>query len=550
MRVAGEPEHAEKILLRPWSIWSDFPHTPSAARWSVVAIIAVGVGGPVFIALVTGNLSIPHNDAWAYSRVAETFGHGDGFALFGWNRLGLFGQVVALGPLGRWATAQSLAVAIAAVIGLIVTYRLVANSSSRRSGIVACAVIALFPGFGLLATSFMADVPAFTLSVACLALGRRAFDRGSLPLLSVAVAIGVWGATVREQAIAAPASLILAGLVIWPWAHRRVALISLGAVAAALFIAFETWRHGLPNDTPAPTKLVLGRLRLLALQPFCTLAVLVSPVVILVSRPRCWGWLGRLAASAVAVWIAFELRHNARSITLPNYLDPRGAYVAAFVGAPRVLPSAVWLAVRALAVVSAVLLAGEVVTRFRACRLEIQFFLVAVGIGTGYQLAAGQDVFDRYLLAPAAAVLVLLLMPVGPRPEPTTSSRHIAFTAAAAAGLLLACVTAAITLNGLARDAARWDAAEALQQSGMSPMSIDAGLEWLGWHSAEGVGDPGTFNATASTSWYAPMFPDSRICVLVAASPQAAGRLIDRVDYRTYGLFGRAHLYIYDVGDC
>src|SRR5688500_2588577 len=80
----------------------------SRAPWMLAAVIGLGVGVPLILAFVTGSVSIPHNDAWAYSRIAATFGRGDGFVLVGWNRLGLFGQVVPLGPLGRWVTVQAI----------------------------------------------------------------------------------------------------------------------------------------------------------------------------------------------------------------------------------------------------------------------------------------------------------------------------------------------------------------------------------------------------------------------------------------------------------
>jgi hypothetical protein len=39
----------------------------------LIAAICFGVLLPFLIALSSGNLAIPHNDAWSHSRIAKTF---------------------------------------------------------------------------------------------------------------------------------------------------------------------------------------------------------------------------------------------------------------------------------------------------------------------------------------------------------------------------------------------------------------------------------------------------------------------------------------------
>ena len=101
----------------------------------LAALSALAVGAPLLVSWATGSLAIPHNDAWAYSRIAETFGSTGHIHLVGWNRPFLVGQVVPLGPLGRSVTAQHVLVAALAVVGLVATYVLLMPRVGRKGAI-------------------------------------------------------------------------------------------------------------------------------------------------------------------------------------------------------------------------------------------------------------------------------------------------------------------------------------------------------------------------------------------------------------------------------
>ncbi len=58
---------------------------PRWTLWGLLGVLALTVGVPVVLAIATGAIAIPHNDAWSHSRIAQAFAEGDGFQLVGWN---------------------------------------------------------------------------------------------------------------------------------------------------------------------------------------------------------------------------------------------------------------------------------------------------------------------------------------------------------------------------------------------------------------------------------------------------------------------------------
>ena len=75
------------------------------------------------LARATGSLAIPHNDAWAYSRIAESYAAGQGLHLLSWNRVFLVGQIAVLGRTGSIA-GQHTGVSVLAVCGLAALFLL------------------------------------------------------------------------------------------------------------------------------------------------------------------------------------------------------------------------------------------------------------------------------------------------------------------------------------------------------------------------------------------------------------------------------------------
>ncbi|NLE80117.1 MAG: hypothetical protein GX610_11150 [Rhodococcus sp.] len=535
---------------------SEFPRAarreaaPRRVAWMLLAAAGLlGVLVPLALATTTGGLAIPHNDAWSYSRIAQTFGNNGHIELLGWNRSALFGQFLVLGPLARWVIAQHVFVALLGVVTLAAVHDLLVDTVGRVRAALAVLIVATWPGFGLLATSFMLDVPAMAAMMVCLALGRRALRNGSTVLLAVSITFGLWGFTIREQALAAPAAVLLIAAAT-AWRSRRIRDWSVVIVTSAMFLVtatvFELWRRsyaaGDPPVLAVPESLVqVGGNALV--DGYFVLALVSAPAVLLVARPWRWG-CGALVASAAAAVVAVVAVSNgsAEDFFVGNYLDPAGPYRAAGNGRPaEIFPASAWWVVVALACVSGVLLAGVLARRLRRVDPVLGTFGALIVLGNLGTALTGQELFDRYwllALPPLLAVVLAERTARSPNPSEHPSFARIAVRLPAVAALAaLAGVSLVITAAGLAYDSARWDAAERMVAMGVPAVDVNSGLEWNGYHSGVGMSPPG--------SW---KFPGSRSCYRVTAS-QRPGQEAEMVwSYRPLVVAGAAQLWVYRDG--
>lgn len=519
---------------------------PRWPLWGLLGVLALTVGVPVVLAIATGAIAIPHNDAWSHSRIAQAFAAGDGFQLVGWNRTALVGQVVVLGPLGATITAQQLSVAVWAVVGLLATYGFLSARVSARRALLGTLVVGLVPEFALLATSFMSDIPAFAAMMLCLAIGDVAVRRNSVGLLALSALVGLWGVTIREQAVAAPVAVLVAAL--WTMRSRRRGILAVALVAGGLLVAFELWRRSLPYGDPPQMGLDLQRGLMVAVRSPFTLSLVLLPALLLVVRPRQWSRAAAVAAVAVptlGLLAAFAVAN--RRVLMPNYLDQDGPYADVAVGTRQVIGGPLWLLLTVASVLALGLLVGHLLTT--RPRLDVVSCVLAVLLvgGTLAQAVTSQTVFFRYLipLVPVACVAVLR-EPAG-RPEP---ARERWAAAAVGAGGLLG-VSLLVTTSAMSFDVARWEAASDLVRAGWAANRVDAGLEWVGYHT------PGQAMPTdRHPDAYGPfmdMFPNSEQCVVIAAAPlgPAAGTtLVGTHEYASFTLMGTSTLWIYQVDPC
>ena len=512
----------------------------------LATIIGLSVAMPTVLAAVTGNLAIPHNDAWAYSLIAERFARTGVIRLVGWNHPFSVGQAVVLGPLGSSIVAQQVFVAVLAVAALVATFVLLSASLSPPRALFGMAVLAAFPGLGLLSTSFMEDVPAYFAIICALLFGRLAIERRSLSGLTLAVAIGVWGFTIREQAIAAVACVLISAFFAWTDPVRRRQIAALAAITLTVVIVLEAWRRSLANGQPlTPSFHPLGGGPLCA-TAFFTFGLLLLPAAALTVRPSAWGVPGRSAAALTAA-VGVVLLARFHALLLGNYLVPNGAYSAVLLGTRRVLPQGIWDLLQVGAWVGGVLLAGELVHGFRRLDLTLGLFGLFTGFGTAFVALAGEPTFDRFLLPLVPVGLIVILG--GPNRRGVSRARAIAASAPLAA---LFAASLAVTVNGLAFDSARWNAAKSLVRTGVSPLDVDAGLEWVGYHYPGPAVSARPTKQRAGLPWYAQvLFPRSGECYVLTSSPVSdLGRVARSFDYRTYLAFGRSRLLLYDTGRC
>jgi Dolichyl-phosphate-mannose-protein mannosyltransferase len=513
---------------------------------SLVAVIGLSVILPTVLAALTGNLAIPHNDAWAYSLIAEHFARTGVIRLVGWNNPFSVGQAVVLGPLGTAIVAQQLFVAVLAVVALGATFLLLSSYLSRPRAVFGVAVVAAFPGFGLLSTSFMGDVPTYCAIIGTLLIGRLAIERHSLTRLAVAVAIGLWGFTVREQAIAACVCVLISAFVTWTDNTMRHRVVALAGIAAAVAIILEAWRRSLANgQTPTAAVHPIGGAVVCAEAMF-TFGLLLLPAAAATVRPSSWStparWAAVLTGAAGVVLLA-----RSHELLLGNYLDVHGPYSEVLLGTRRVLPAGIWGLLKVGAWVGGILVAGELVDGFRRLDRSLGLFGLLTVLGIAFEALTGQSTFDRFLL-PLLPVGIIVILGGDDRHEMSTT-RAIAASASLAA---LFAASLVMTVNGLALDHARWNAAQSVVRTGVKPSQIDAGLEWVGYHYPGPAVDARRTMQRAALPWYAQtLFPRAPECyVLTSSAFGDLGRLVEIFHYRTYLAFGHSRLLLYDTGRC
>lgn len=512
----------------------------------LAVVIALTVGVPALLAGVSGSLAIPHNDSWAYSLIAQRFAGSGSITLVGANRAFLLGQVVLLAPFGTSILAEQVGVAVLAAVAIAATFLLLRTAMSRNRALFATLIVGVFLGFGLLATSFMEDVPAYCAIVATLVIGQIAIKRRSIAGVGIALAVGVWGFTIREQALAGVVCVLVAAFFSWRDRESRRKLWILIVLGLAAVVALEAWRQSLANaETPGITLHEWRSGVRLSIAAIFTLGLAVLPATVAVSRPSAWSvkarWAAGITAAAGAVVAA-----KYQTVLMGNYLDWHGAYSIMSVGTRDVLPHVALLALQGAAWIGGILLVGTVIDARRSVGLVIGLFGLLTAVGTIFEALAGQPVFDRYLLPLMPVALILVL---GASSSMPISRRRVLGAAATLAGV--GAVSLAITVNALSFDAARWNAAQGLVSRGIPPASIDAGFEWAGYHYAGRTAQASRSVGRVSPPWYTRFFPGAPECYVIAASPQRSlGRLVGIHDYHTFLAFGHGRVLTYKTGRC
>lgn len=526
-----------------------------ANRYAVIAAAGgalLSIGVPALLSSSTGSWGIPHNDDWAFTKIAEEFADSGHVRLPGWNNTGVLGQALLLGPLGGDAWARHLLVVVCAAAALASVFQLLASRSGAFAAAVGTLTLAAASSFGLLASSFMTDLPTLSAIAVCLALGEAAVRRESPVMLGTAVLIGVWGTSIREQALFAPMAVLLVAVL----AHKSVrmtrAAIALGAASLCLVLVYEVWRRALPNamnpvSTPTPAAGLVSIVRI-----HFTVALMLFPALLFAANPKEWRPLARLSGLAV-VALGVALTAMGKPVALGNYLDRHGAYAAASLGARTVLPSPLFWMVMIIGVLSGGLLAGHLISRWRSVDRPAKLYVAGALIVASAPVFLGQPPMDRYLLPSVLTGLLVVLESVNAGSVPARlewfGGRPRRVTLVGAALSVSWVLSLLLTANALAYDGARWRAAEALVSRGVPATDVDAGLEWDGMHARTPV-SLGEQGRTTVLHWATRMFPESRECYVVAGAPLAGLVEVARSSYGTYAVFGISQVRTYQVDPC
>ena len=522
----------------------------------------IGVGIPLWLAAAAGAIGVPAIDDWTYMWGAESLFRSGVVDMPG-HTAAAIGQLVIVQPLlwlsggGRWAfTAFGL---IMTLIGVVATYLLARRRLGMGSAVMVVLLVEAFPGFARISATFMTDVPALALAVLSVYLGTRWLDGGRRLTLVASLAVGLVGLSIREFAIAAPLSVLVAG-----WARSRpedrswlvgtsaafvtgvalvlVAVVSMpgrgvsltdGGLAQVILIgpAFTTLAavllpavalglgRRLTDVRPAQLILGFGLVGFVLVMPLRPLVgdlwmstgvvgnALLSGIRDPVIGVPAWGWSQQLALFAAGLLAALALRW------FGSNLAPVGAGISPARRLLRIARSA-----------DGVLILFVVFNGF-----ELAVFATINGI------------LDRYLFPLVPAAAILLLQGQGPS---SFGRRH---ASAHAAFAWLAISAAVVALNSFAYDGARWRAGEAAVNLGYAATAIDGGYEWVGYHAGE---ESVAGKEVSGRSWYYDRIPADQPCAVISNSPldDDALRLIrvNATAYRQYLFFGpEGPLYLY-----
>jgi hypothetical protein len=559
---------------------STIVHSEPRARLALSSILLVGVGIPALSAYATGAIDIPHNDDWAYSRIALGLADDGHIHLVGWNQPSLIGHLIWAQPFlalfGHSLAVLHVAQSLAAAAGLVFAYLVAREFVSCELSLLATALLAAFPGYALLAPTYMTDTTAFTAQMGCLLFGLRALrrGRGGDGLLVASLLLGVYGFTIREIALAAPLG-VLAGRYA-AVRDRKDRAVTIGAVLALLAFAaaFFIWRHSLPGDEKS---WLLGdasyyeRVEQVA-RAYFTLAFAVSPLFLVALRFPLRSALSRtslaVGAGVLVLGAITIVRGGGAPLTLfsGNSLTRVGAVDVTLPGRPVLFSRPVWGVMTFVALLAGVVLA---ILLTRICqralsgarrtrdagrsrgRSEERAAVVVLTLYAGLTItvlmlraAAGTSgLYDRYLWGIGLVLVVLL----GSTWADAPSRRSLLLVFAGTA--VLATVSLAVAFEEQASSAERWNAGEVVVSNGEPSTSVDAGFEWMGWYYPYVVGSyDGPARWRQPASWYNVLeFPASANCTLMSYSPRRERwlQLVRTRSYRPFVLFGRRTLYVY-----
>ena len=547
--------------------------------WLVGGLLLLAVVLPLVVSAVAGTLEIPRNDDWSYRRIAVELARTGRFALDGISETMIVGQILVTQPLlwlsGLQPWAFTAAGVIFAVGGILSAYALARQLLPPRHAALAAVLLAVFPAYLAYATSFMSDVPALAAQFICLAMGAIALRRRPIHMgwLLASMAVGVFAFSIREFAVAAPASVLVAAICA-ERGRRDVWALAFAVVVGS--IALHLWKSTLPGQLP-PVGTGYG-FPAASRQAIATVAFVLSPAAIIAAIRWHPHWRridvligaelgGVLAVARLLQWRAegsmprFILDIQASQWGVPTRDHLSG-------GRPLLFADGVWIAVNCLALgVTVVVLAigaGIAGAHLRRTRGSLKVLLERSGSSAGILLlyalavAAGlmvfsfsRPIFDRYFwpLVPTLAILFLYLPSDLKTTEILPGRRVTRFLAGSATviGGVLGLISLIFLLNANAFDAARWRAGEDLLRTGIPADTIDAGYEWMGYH-ATSSGDP--TRRGSQTPFYRNWWPAFRECGLVSSgtTDRRDAQLVGTTEYALNLVSGPVEtLYLYRV---
>ena len=575
-----DPSLAYQVTRRVVGFSSGRCHMRSVIRtthgrdlWIALGLIAIAVGLPLIVGIVSGAILIPRNDDFAFRRPAMMLYETGRLELTGWAVMTLIGQIIATLPLlwladgGPWAFAATTA--IFAVGGIVASYSLARRLLSPGLAGFAVLLTILVPGFMLYTTAYMTEVPAFAMEISCLAIGAAALHRSPEEhrwrWLAASLVVGCYAFSIRDYAIAAPIAVLVATAA--SERHERRLPYAIGLLAV-IFACAAIYRFtsdlpgqgsvGLSAPTADTTRRVLDAVAVLsfALAPALLIGVVTWAQHWWRHGCRLSARVGALAglASAAIIYVDRVIGliggdpGKPRQLFVGNVFEAHGSLDTGLLAGSRpflyVIPTwdllnvvALFATFGAYAFLGAALVAERhrlrqaLDPRSRPSPLGsvpgmLAVFVVVFAAGT-IALGLTSILFDRYTWPLALPLAILLLL--RPKPEPAAgaegapagvrSAGRRAGVAMLTGALVLVIATASLVLllNAAAFDAARWRMGDEAVRLGFAAETVDAGFEWVGFH-ATGLAEPTAARARSMTE-YAVKFPSFHQCAVASSSP-------------------------------
>jgi hypothetical protein len=554
------------------------PRWGRSDAWFIVGLLAAGVFLPLLTGALAGSLDVPRNDDWSYRRIATTLATTGKLEMDGAAETMLLGQILVTQPLLSLSNGASWAFTVAGVIfsaGAVVGAYVMARQilSPTRAGLAALLLL-LFPGYLAYATSYMNDVPALAAQFITVAFGAIAVSRRPVRLrwLALAALIGCVAFSMRHFALAAPAAVLLVAICA-ERRNRRIWVIAFGT--ALVCLALQVFRSSLAGQLGEVDKDIGMATRLPP--AIVTIAFVTLPAALVAVATSGSKWHRRdvrFGAIFGVGMVAIQIVRWAKFGTFPDALlhnlvtrwgTPDQYYVPGV--RPILLADPLWLLFNIAALI-AVLIVPPVIAGVIGMHLRRRQYSIRASLGADDSplamvavfalLAAGSVavfglfwiVFDRYLwpIVPPLAAVLMVETPAtaGARLKQGEPSRLYGAGVLAICALL-ATLALPLMANSNAFDAARWRAGTLLLSVGVPPDTIDAGYEWVGFHSTV---QPRPADPVPARIWYLGWWPAFETCGLVSSSDlkPAEGTLIAVDHYPLYLIGGpAAPLYTYRI---
>jgi hypothetical protein len=507
------------------------------------------------IAFTSGNLGIPHNDAWSHSRIAVNYATTGEIQLLGWNRSALVGQIFVLGVFGKSIVLQQIFVSLLSMLGLFAIYRILLEALGTNKAGIATLLITIWPGYALLTTSFMADMPMFSAIFMCLAIANHALKKDSKWLYMFSLVIGLWAFTIREQALAAPVAILLVAI----YKRKELVVISKRILTISFFVfiavlaTFVAWRIQLPNSDGADftfrdngVLVAFGGI----VRGWFNLALIIGIPVLFGNRLNLKSNRVRLSVLATfLLGIAALIYSGINNFFLPNYLNIFGSYAEALPPTAPLFPEYLWLALIVIAIVLGSLSAPIVFVNLRNVNPLVTTFTALTLIGTIGQFLTMQGVFDRYFIVFLPFLLSITLR--GNFTSLLKQGNRISSALRIGVVTFIAAISMALSLHSWSFDIARWNLASQLVSANIPADRINAGLEWQGYNSKQGV-----VNAEVIPSWGFDYLFNADSCRVISSldldqvvysRDTSAWDFVSEHSYPTYLYVGSSNLYVFDT---